>query len=220
MTSSSVFISENHYLPSIAFGFQYDTIYHEHLRYYHLSSLTNLFERHGMEIFDAELIPTHGGSIRVYSSLQGVNKKTARLRSLLDKEKELHLDDSLWHADFASKIVHTKFELIKQLIRIREKGNKIYGIGAPSRATTLITYCHLDHEILDGVLEIKGSAKLNHYIPGTTIPVLDETLLLVEQPEYVLMLSWHIADELIPKLKAKGFKGKFIIPLPTVKIIE
>ena len=99
------------------------------------------------------------------------------------------------------------------------EGGRIYGIGAPSRGTTLIHYTGIDENILECVLEIKGSHKLNAYVPGTLIPVLEETKLYDEQPEYALLLSWQIADELIPKLKAKGFKGKFIVPLPHPRVV-
>jgi hypothetical protein len=92
-------------------------------------------------------------------------------------------------------------------------------VGAPSRASTLINYVGLDDGILDCVLEIKGSFKIGKYIPGTLIPVLEESKLFEDQPEYALLLSWHIAEELMPKLKAKGFQGKFVIPLPEPRVI-
>ena len=86
--------------------------------------------------------------------------------------------------------------------------------AAPSRASTLINYVGLDDGTLDCVLEINGSYKINKYIPGTIIPVWEESRLFADQPEYALLLSWHIADELIPKLTGRGFKGRYIIPLP------
>ena len=84
----------------------------------------------------------------------------------------------------------------------------------------LINYAGLDDAILDCVLEIAGSYKIGKYIPGTLIPVLDESKLFDDQPEYALLLSWHIADELIPKLRSRGFRGKFIVPLPEPRIVE
>jgi hypothetical protein len=103
---------------------------------------------------------------------------------------------------------------------IKKQGHKIYGIGAPSRASTLIHYVGLDDGILDCVLEIKGSLKIGKYMPGTLIPVLEESRLYTDQPEYVLLLSWHIAEELIPKLREKGYKGKYICPLPAPTIVS
>ena len=95
---------------------------------------------------------------------------------------------------------------------------KIYGIGAPSRASTLINYVGLDENIIDCVLEIDGSYKIGNYIPGKKIPILSEKKLYKEPPDFVILFSWHIASELKANLKKKGFKGKFIIPLPDPKI--
>jgi hypothetical protein len=102
---------------------------------------------------------------------------------------------------------------------IRKQGKHIYDIGAPSCASTLISYVGLDDGILDCVPEIKGSLKIGKFMPGTLIPVLEESHLYKDQPEYALPISWHIADELIPKIKEKGFKGKYIIPLPVPRIV-
>ena len=104
------------------------------------------------------------------------------------------------------------------LFDIKKKRKRVFGISAPSRASTLINYLKLDQDILDCVVEIKGSYKIGKYIPGTLIPILDEQELFSKQPEYALLLSWHIANELMPKLKQKGFKGRFIIPLPEPRI--
>jgi hypothetical protein len=109
--------------------------------------------------------------------------------------------------------------LFSLLAPLKAEGARIYGIGAPSRASTLINYVGLDDGILDCVLEISASHKLDKYIPGTRIPVLDEAKLFEDQPEYALLLSWHIADELIGILRKNGFKGKFITPLPTPAIL-
>ena len=106
------------------------------------------------------------------------------------------------------------------LKEIKKNGVKIFGISAPSRATTLINYVGINSDILDCILEIEGSQKIGHFLPGTNIPILNEKKLYIDNPEYALILSWHIADELIYNLRKKGFKGKFIVPLPNPKIIE
>jgi hypothetical protein len=115
---------------------------------------------------------------------------------------------------FRSKVVQSKLDLYALLREIKARRQRIYGIGAPSRASTLINYVGLDDGILDCVLEIQGSYKIGKYIPGTLIPVLEESRLFKDQPEYALLLSWHIGAELMPKLLASGFRGKFIMPLP------
>ena len=116
------------------------------------------------------------------------------------------------------KVVNSKLELHALLCGLKKNGSRIYGIGAPSRASTLINFAGIADGILDCVLEVKGSYKVQKYMPGTLVPVMDESKLFEDQPEYALVLSWHIAEELIPKLRQKGFKGKFIIPLPSPRV--
>jgi hypothetical protein len=116
-------------------------------------------------------------------------------------------------------VVNSKLALYALLRDIKRQGHRVYGVGAPSRASTLINYVGLDDGIIDCVLEIKGSYKIGKYVPGTMIPVVDEGRLFADQPEYAMLLSWHIADELMPKLAARGFKGKFIVPLPEPRIV-
>lgn len=214
-----VFISESHYLYSLIQTIQYDTIYHEHLRYYSLASLKYLLESHGLEIFHVKRIPTHGGSIRVYAakkSLYPVNKSVTRI---LAKEKGTvtNIKNLL---KFKDKVVLSKLELCKLLFDLKKKGKRIFGISAPSRASTLINYVGLDQDIIDCVVEVKGSYKIGKFIPGTLIPVIDEKELYSRQPEYALLLSWHIAAELMPKLRVNGFRGSFIIPLPRPQVVK
>jgi hypothetical protein len=120
---------------------------------------------------------------------------------------------------FRERVVQSKLDLMKLLSGIKAARGRIYGISAPSRASTLINYCGIDDGILDCVLEIQGSHKIGKYVPGTLIPVVDEAKLFAEPPEYALLLSWHIAEELMPKLRAKGFRGRFIVPLPEPRIV-
>ena len=114
----------------------------------------------------------------------------------------------------------SKLKLHKILHDIKIKNKKIYGISAPSRASTLINYVNLDENIIDCVLEIKGSQKIGKFIAGTKIPILDEKILYKDQPDYVLIFSWHIFKEIKNNLRKRGFKGKFIVPLPVPKIIN
>jgi hypothetical protein len=216
LSEDGIFISESHYLLSLIETLQYDTIYHEHLRYYSVTALKHLLEMHGFEIIFARRIPTHGGSIRVYAARKGQHPVDASLSQLLADEKRNISKESL--AQFARAVTQSKLDLLGLIKELKVGGARIYGVGAPSRASTLINYVGLDNGILDCVLEIKGSYKIGKYIPGTTIPVVEEERLFQDQPEYALLLSWHIADELIPKLTARGFRGRYIIPLPKPRV--
>ena len=219
LTDDGIFVSESHYLASLVETLQYDTIYHEHLRYYALGSLKNLLESHGLEVFHAHRIPTHGGSIRVFAGRKGQHDIRETVAQILGEEDAAGITDGTALTDFAKRTVQSKLDLYGLLAPLKAEGARIYAIGAPSRASTLINYVGLDNGILDCVLEISTSHKLDKYIPGSRIPVLDEAKLFEDQPEYALLLSWHIADELIAILRKKGFKGKFIVPLPTPHVI-
>jgi len=219
LDNRGVFISESHYLMSLLETLQYDTIYHEHLRYYSLHSLQYLLESHDLEVIHARRIPTHGGSIRVYAARKGAHAKKPSVAAILREEAAAGVGGERL-SEFRRRAVTSKLELYGLLAGIKQGGGRIYGIGAPSRASTLINYVGLDDGILDCVLEVKGSLKVGKYMPGTVIPVIEESRLYEDQPEYALLLSWHIAEELIPKLTAKGFQGKYIVPLPTPKIVR
>lgn len=219
LIEDGIFISESHYLYSLIETLQYDTIYHEHLRYYSLHSLKYLLEKHDLEIVHAKQIPTHGGSIRVYAARKGKYPIKHTVAELLEKEKDVVLSKEKL-LEFKQRVIVSKLELHSLLLNIKKQGKRIYGIGAPSRASTLINYVGIDDGIMDYVMEVKGSYKIGKYIPGTLIPVVEESKLYEEQPEYALLLSWHIADELAPKLKEKGFKGDFIVPLPEPRILK
>lgn len=217
LDEQGLFISESHYLLSLLETLQYDTIYHEHLRYYSLHSLSYLLAMHGLEAVHAKRIPTHGGSIRVYAARAGTLPVRHSVAAMLLEEQAAGIETSHLAA-FKNRVVQSKLQLYGLLREIKQNGGRIYGIGAPSRATTLITYTGLDDGILDCVLEVSGSLKIGRYMPGTLIPVVEESQLFRDQPEFALLLSWHIAEELIPKLREKGYRGKFICPLPAPRI--
>lgn len=219
LDEKGVFISENHYLGSLVQTLQFDTIYHEHLRYYSVTSLQYLLAPHDLEIFHVKKIPTHGGSIRVYSAKKGTYPVRDSVAQIIrEEEKTCTAEKPL--KEFARKVHLCKLQVNQLLCSIREKGHRIFGVGAPSRSSTLINYLGIDEQSIEAVVEVKTSLKVGKYMPGTLIPVVEESLLFESQPEYAMLLSWHIAEELMPKIRAKGFKGKFIIPLPAPRIIN
>ena len=208
-----VFISESHYLIGLLERLQYDTIYHEHLRYYSLTSLANLLKMHGLEVFHARSIPTHGGSIRVYAGRQGTRPVNGSAAKMLAAEPRGETMLARLKA-FRNDVMLSKLRLLAMIRDLKEKGARICGISAPSRASTLVNYLGLDEAIVDYVCEIAGSLKVGKCMPGTGIPVVEESRLFSDQPECAIIFSWHIADELAPKLRQKGYRGKLITPLP------
>jgi hypothetical protein len=215
-----VFISESHYLLDLVTTLQYDTIYHEHLRYYSVTSLKRLMELRDFRIFHVKRIPTHGGSIRVYASKSTAFPVDRSVEEHLREEAAAGLTSEGWIAPFRERVVRSKLDLYALLGQLTSEGGQIYGIGAPSRASTLIHYVGLDDGLLPCVVEVSTSKKLNRYVPGTRIPVLDEERLYRDQPAFALLLSWHIADELCRNLKQRGYRGDFIVPLPSPRTIR
>jgi len=213
-----VFISESHYLIPLLDTLQYDTVYHEHLRYYSLTSLKHLLEMHGLEVFHARPIPSHGGSIRVYAARRGAHPVQDSVAHMLAAEpRGVAMAERL--ARFRRDVMLSKLRLLSMLRDLKEKGARIAGISAPSRASTLVNYVGLDEGIIDYVCEIAGSLKIGKCMPGTGIPVVDEARLFEDQPDCAVIFSWHIADELAPKLKAKDFRGALITPLPVPRVL-
>jgi C-methyltransferase C-terminal domain/Methyltransferase domain len=190
LADGGVFITENHNWASIANGLQIDTVYHEHLRYYSVASLSYLLAQSNFLVQDIQEIPTHGGSFRTYAVRE---KPQLALRA--DKARG---------------------DLRRLLDLARDEGS-IYGIGACTRATPLVHYAGLE-DYLTCVCEVPGSDKIGTNIPGTTIPIVDEARLIKDQPKYALLFAWHWADTIVPKLRAAGYKGKFITPLPRAAI--
>lgn len=120
---------------------------------------------------------------------------------------------------FRHDVILSKLRLLSMLRDFKEKGARIVGISAPSRASTLVNYVGLDEGLIEYVCEIAGSLKIGKYMPGTQIPVVDESRLFDDQPDCAVIFSWHIADELAPKLKSKGFRGHLITPLPLPRVL-
>lgn len=208
LADDGVFVVECHDWNSMLSGLQFDCVYHEHLRHYTPWSLTKLLSPHGLFVNKVVRILTHGGSFRLYASRSNTG--------LTDMESGRLMTNFQDWDKLQGRATDSKFNIMTLLMNA---ASPICGIGAPSRATTMIHYLGLDEGIIETICEISGSQKIGKYMPGTMIPVVDEARLYEEQPPYVFLFSWHIADELIPLIRSKGYRGKFIVPLPTPRIV-
>jgi hypothetical protein len=174
---------------------------------------------HGLEVFHARPIPSHGGSIRVYAARKGTHPVQPSVRAMRDGEpRGAAMRERL--AAFRDDVMLSKLRLYSLLAGIKEKGGRVVGISAPSRASTLVNYVGLDEAIVDYVCEISGSLKIGKYMPGTLIPVIEESRLFADQPECAVIFSWHIADELAGKLRQRGYRGQLVTPLPVPRVID
>jgi 23S rRNA U2552 (ribose-2'-O)-methylase RlmE/FtsJ len=213
------FCFENHYIMEILDKVQYDTFYHEHLRTYSLISLNKLFEMYGLNLFDAMNVPRYGGSIRCIVSKKKINQ-TDRLKSLIEKEKDCLIKNSKKTYDtFVNNIIASKESLIKKINQLKAANKKIIAKSCPARAVVLLNYCGLNNTHLDYIAEQPTSLKLGQYVPGTKLKIIDDDILTKKEPDYVLLLAWHLSEPIIKKWKKRGLKSNFIVPLPKVEII-
>ncbi len=218
LKKDGIFIVEVHYLVSLIETIQYDTIYHEHMRYYSLTSLNYLFKKYGLRIFKAKKIGTHGGSIRVYAAKSKKYKIEERVKKILNFEKKYLNEKTFTY--FRKRVLQSKIDLYNLIKKFNLQNKKVFGVGSPSRGATLVNYVGLKEDLVKCILEVKGSYKIGKFMPGTKIPIVEESYISKNKPDYLLLLSWHISKQLIKTFKKKGFKGKFIIPLPKPKIVN
>ncbi len=220
LEDDGLFITESHYQLDILKTLQYDSIYHEHLRFYLLKPLVRLFKDHGFTLVDVERIPNYGGSIRVYAR-KGLNHPVAEsVKALIAQEEEMAAYEDSTYAEFARRTQASRAKLRSLLVRLHDEGKRVVGIGCPGRSATLLTYCGVSPDLLPYIAEQSTSLKLGLFTPGTHIPVVDEERMMKEQPDYALILSWHYAKPIIKTLRSKGLKSKIIVPLPDVEIVE
>jgi SAM-dependent methyltransferase len=215
-----LFVTESHYLPDLLETLQYDFAYHEHSRYYSLTALEAALAHHGLEVFRVQRIPTHGGSLRVFAGHAGGHEMDGSVAALRAHEATLDLTDAKTYQAFAVRVEDHRDRLRSLLRDVTNDGSRVAGASFPARATTLLNYCMLGPDDLAFISEI-SPLKIGRLSPGTHVPVVHQSLLCgPDQPEYALLLSWHIADEVISRLRAEGFAGRFIIPLPEPRLVE
>lgn len=217
LDKDGVFVSESQYFFDTFEKTEFDCIYHEHLRFYTLKPLQKLIADAGMTIVDAERIFAAGGSIRVYAK-KGKHPQSKNVAMLMQAEERAGLYDVKKLKLFAEKAVKAKRELVRLVAECAKKGT-VAGLGSPARSNTLLGFTHIDKDFLTYLGEKKGSPKIGLLTPGTHIPVVDEQKIIDEQPPYLLVLSWHIGEELMQMMRKKGYRGKFILPLPEPRVV-
>jgi hypothetical protein len=198
LAPDGVLVAENHDLASVVDGGQWDTVYHEHLRFYDPHSFAAVLARHGLGNRKFHTVPTHGGSFRMFAEHAVVSPYQPEPRDY----------------DFAR--LQYDAQKARRAVRLAlAVDGPAWGIGATARATTVINYCGLNVEDVPCVVEVAGSDKIGHYIPGTRIPVVDEKRLFeASQPPRAVLFSWHLADRIVPMLRERGYKGEITVPLP------
>jgi hypothetical protein len=220
LAGQGAFVTESHYLLDLIQTVQYDSIYHEHLKYYSVRPLKILLEHYDFTLADVERIRSYGGSIRAYA-IKGIDHRVAdRVGMLIQEEERAGLYAPEAYATFRERVIRSKLDLQALLLEIKRQGKRAVGIGCPGRSSTLLNYCNVDRDLMPYIAEQASSLKIGLFLPGKHIPIVDEKIMFDEGPEYGVMLSWHYADPIMAALRRKGFTGKFILPLPEVRVVE
>lgn len=199
---------------------QFDTIYHEHFSYFSLTTVQKVYAAHGLEVFDVDEVPTHGGSLRVYASHPGAQDRSPRVDALLAKEKEAGLTRVETYAGFTHRVEATKRKLLQFLIEARNAGKSVAGYGAAAKGNTLLNYCGIRTDFLEYVVD-RSPHKQGLFLPGTRIPIYAPEKVMETKPNYLLILPWNLRDEIREQMKAiRTWGGQFVVPIPEVSVLD
>jgi hypothetical protein len=201
---------------------QFDTIYHEHFSYLSFYSVKQIFESQGLEMFDVDEIPTHGGSLRIYAKHKEDSSKTIspNVNALLEKEAKHGLTDIDAYANFSAKALKVKLDLLDFLSAQKRADKKVAAYGAAAKGNTLLNYCGVKNDMIDFVVDANPH-KQGKYLPASHIPVMNEEVLKDSKPDFVIILPWNLKEEIINQLHyIKDWGGKFVVPIPSLQIIE
>lgn len=220
LKDGGVFVSESHYLLDILQGGQFDTIYHEHLRTYSLKSLIKLFSYYDFTVTDVERGSRYGGNIRIHVT-KGKNKPVSdNVYNLLKVEEEAGLGKIETYTRFAERVKRAKKAFVEFLVKANKDKKTVVGKSCPARCVTLLNYYGVDSDWMPYIAEQPTSLKLGQYLPGKEIPIVKDEVMFKDQPDYVVLLAWHLAEPIMAQLKQKGLKSSFVIPLPDFKVVE
>lgn len=199
---------------------QFDTLYHEHFSYLALGVVERIFRGNGLSVFDVEEWPTHGGSLRVYAQRAdtGCRPRQARVDTLLQRERAGGLETPAAYADFQVRAETIRQALLRFLLQARRRGRQVVGYGAAAKGNTLLNYAGVRPDLLPYVVD-RNPAKQGRYLPGSRIPIVDESRLAETRPEYVLILPWNLRDEVMRQLEEiRAWRGRFVTAVPRLQL--
>jgi len=199
---------------------QFDTIYHEHFSYLSLGVVKNLLAQHALRVFDIEELPTHGGSLRVFTCHDAASHQTTDAPArILHAEQAAGLDTSAPYRAFADQVIRVKTDLLRFLLDARQNGKTVAGYGAPAKGNTLLNYCGVGPELISFTVD-RSHYKQGTLLPGTRIPVRAPEAIMEAKPDYLLILPWNLKDEITEQMAdIRGWGGQFVVPIPKLTVL-
>ena len=200
----------------------FDTIYHEHFSYLSFSTVETIFAEHGLTLFDVDEIDTHGGSIRIYAKhaddvTRPVEARVAAMKRREEQAGHRRLD---YYQSFGERVKETKRKLLEFLIDAKRAGKSVAGYGAPGKGNTLLNYCGIRTDFLDYTVD-RSPHKYGNFLPGTRIPIHHPDKVRETKPDYLLILPWNLREEIMRQMSyVREWGGKFVVPIPEVKVYE
>ncbi len=213
LATRGVFATDSQYWLDTMQRLHYDNMFHQHLRYYSMKPLIHLFRQYDMDVFDVERSEVYGGSIRVFSCHVGERVISQRVTKLLALEEEAKLYDEDSYKDFALKAEERRRKLFDKVYSLVSSGKKVIGIGAPAKASTICNYCQLGSDLVEYVTEI-NPLRIGKFLPGVHIPIRSEEYMFEDSrpADAGILFAWNYYDEIVPKLRKRGFKGEILLP--------
>jgi hypothetical protein len=213
LARGGVFATDSQYWLDTMARRHYDNMFHQHLRYYSMKPLMHLFGQYGMELFDVERSEVYGGSIRVFAGHAGEHWVSDRVRDLVALEESEKLYDPATVERFAEDVAVRRAQLFDRIHGLVRGGKRVIGIGAPAKASTVCNYCRLGPETIDYITEV-NPLRIGKFLPGVRIPIVDEERMFsgTRSPDAAVLFAWNYQDEIVPRLRERGFAGEIILP--------
>jgi hypothetical protein len=199
---------------------QFDTIYHEHFSYFSFTTVEQVFDRHGLILFDVEELSTHGGSLRIYARHHDDNSKPIgeRVLKLKNKEQEAGVKRMDNYLSFGERVKETKRTILEFLIKAKREGKNIAGYGAPAKGNTLLNYCGIQTDFIDYTLD-RSPYKQGQYLPGSHIPIFHPDKIQETRPDYLVILPWNLKEEIMEQMShIREWGGRFVVFIPEPKV--